>query len=241
MHMAKRNERKIIIVPGHGVCKRGCTTPELAPLDESWVGIFRGEGPFYIEHACEGVLRAADSPDAILVFSGGQTREAAGPRSEAESYFEIAADAGWWGHSDVYHRALKEEYARDSFENLLFSLALFLRETGEIPEHVTVVGWKFKERRFDLHRQALKWPRNRFTYVGKNNPVDAELQKAEAGEKAKLEAVQRDLFLVGLEWVAQRELRDPFRRRHLYRGVDAGLDTLFDFLDSHAYNGDLPW
>ncbi len=239
--MTTRNESDLIIVPGHGVCKKGFTAPDVAALDASWVGIFPGEGPFYVEHAKIGVRLAADNPNGLLVFSGGQTREDAGRRSEAESYWEIADAAGWWGAIGVKNRALTEDYARDSFENLLFSLLRFKKETGAWPKKVTVCGWKFKEKRYSLHRQALKWPKQKFTYVGVNDPMDEELPKALAGEKTKVESVTRDLFLVGPEWVAQRELRNPFHRQHEYRGVDGGIDALFDFLDRNTFIGRLPW
>ncbi|MBN1491925.1 MAG: YdcF family protein [Phycisphaerae bacterium] len=234
-------QKDLIIVPGHGVCKAGLTTPNMALLDSSWVGIFPGEGPFYVAHAERGVRLAAEKASALLVFSGGQTREDAGPRSEAEGYLEIAKDAGWWDCIAVKDRAVKEEYARDSFENLLFGLALFRQHTGNWPNMVTVCGWKFKEKRYSLHRQALKWPKKQFRYFGVNDPTGDELPKALAGEKAKVESVSRDLFLVGSEWVAQRELRDPFHRMHPYRGIDRDLDGLFDFLDRNTFTGKLPW
>lgn len=214
--MVVRKESELIIVAGHGVCRKECTSPHIAPLDSSWVGIFPGEGPFYIEHSKAGVALAAKIPNALLAFSGGQTREDAGRRSEAESYWEVADTAGWWGFPNVRERALKEEYARDSFENLLFGIALFKRETGQWPITVTVVSWRFKKKRYDLHRQALKWPKQKFAYLGPNDPVGEQLQKALAGEKAKLESVSRDLFLMGRQWVAQREQRNPFHRQHPY-------------------------
>ena len=239
--MAMRKESYLIIVPGHGVCKKDCTTPDVAPLDSSWVGIFPGDGRFLVEHARAGVVLAAENPRALLVFSGGCTREDAGRRSEAESYWEIADAAGWWGSHGVKDRAFKEAYARDSFENLLFGLALFKQQTGDWPKSVSVCGWKFKEERYCLHRQALKWPKQKFNYIGVNDPAGDELPKALAGEKAKVEAVRSDLFLVGPAWVAQRELRNPFHRRHPYRGIDPDIDALCDFLDRNTFTGGLPW
>jgi hypothetical protein len=239
--MATQNRSRLIIVPGHGVCKKSFTGLDAAPLDSSWVGIFPGEGPFYVAHIKEGVRLAAEDPGALLVFSGGQTRGEAGRRSEAESYWEIADAAGWWSHVDVKDRAAREEFARDSFENLLFGLAFFAQQTGSWPDRVTVCGWKFKEKRYSLHRQALKWPKSMFVYVGVNDPTGDELPKALAGEKAKVESVGRDLFLVGPEWVAQRELRNPFHRQHPYRGVAPEIAPLFDFLDRNTFTERLPW
>ena len=231
----------LIIVPGHGVCKAGLCTPSMALLDSSWVGIFPGEGPSYVAHAEMGVHLAEENASALLIFSGGQTREDAGPRSEAESYFEIAENAGWWSTRTVRRRAIKEEYARDSFENLLFGLALFRKTTKNWPNMVTVCGWKFKEKRYSLHRQALRWPKKNFGYVGVNNPVGDELPKALDGEKAKVDSVNRDLFLAGPEWLSQRELRDPFHRMHPYRGIHPSLDGLFDYLDRNTFAGKWPW
>jgi hypothetical protein len=46
--------------------------------------------------------------------------------------------------------------ARDSFENLLFSLCRFHELTGCYPTDVTVVSFEFKRWRFsNLHRQAV--------------------------------------------------------------------------------------
>ena len=86
--MSPRTEAELVIVPGHGVCQQGCTAPAIAGLDSSWVGIFPGEGPFYIDHARRAVELVAGDTRCLLVLSGGQTREAAGRRSEAESYWE---------------------------------------------------------------------------------------------------------------------------------------------------------
>jgi len=60
-------------------------------------------------------------------------------------------------------RVVSEEFARDSYENLLFSLCRFFEMTGRYPEKLTVVGFGFKEKRFtDLHRKAVRFPKERF-------------------------------------------------------------------------------
>ena len=60
-----------------------------------------------------------------------------------------------------------QEHARDSFENLLFSLCRFYELTGHYPGELTVVGYDFKHERFtDLHRAALRWPDQHFKFVG---------------------------------------------------------------------------
>ncbi len=60
-----------------------------------------------------------------------------------------------------------QEHARDSFENLLFSLCRFYELTGHYPDDVVVIGYDFKHERFsDLHRAALRWPDQHFKFVG---------------------------------------------------------------------------
>jgi hypothetical protein len=44
-------------------------------------------------------------------------------------------------------RATVEEFALDSYENLLFSIARFREATGRWPEEITVVGYGMKRRR----------------------------------------------------------------------------------------------
>jgi hypothetical protein len=104
--------------------------------------------------------------------SGGKTREAAGPLSEGVGYWRIGQSVRWLGRPDVRDRTATEDFAQDSFENLLFGLCRFRELAGHFPEHVTVVSWRFKEARFALHRDAIGWPESRWTYLGVNNPVE---------------------------------------------------------------------
>ena len=106
-------------------------------------------------------IAAADN-SSMLVFSGGETRVAAGPRSEAASHWEAADALGWFGTPHVRERSLLEPHARDSLENLLFAICRFREASGRYPSRVTVVSFAFKRRRFvELHRAALRLPRSR--------------------------------------------------------------------------------
>lgn len=74
-----------------------------------------------------------------------------------------------WVHksSSPAQGSLLQEHARDSFENLLFGLCRFYELTGHFPDDLLVIGYEFKHERFaDLHRAALKWPDQRFSFVG---------------------------------------------------------------------------
>ena len=80
-------------------------------------------------------------------------------------------------------RATTEDHALDSFQNLLFALARFHEYTGRWPARVTVVGYEMKRRRFEeLHRAALRWPAERFVYVGIDAEDGADAATAKQGE-----------------------------------------------------------
>lgn len=60
-----------------------------------------------------------------------------------------------------------QEHARDSFENLLFSVCRFREVTGRYPAHITVVSFEFKHERIaGLHAKALRWPLQRLRFLG---------------------------------------------------------------------------
>jgi hypothetical protein len=90
--------------------------------------------------------------------------------TEAESYMRLALAANVFNTSSTsapFLRATTENYALDSYQNILFSIARFHECTGRYPENITVVGYQMKKRRFEeLHRAAIRWPKERFHYIG---------------------------------------------------------------------------
>lgn len=94
--------------------------------------------------------------------------------------------------TDVFHtlgsphphfkRATTEDHALDSYQNFLFSIARFHEFTGKYPSKITIVGYEFKRARFtELHRAALRWPSNKFHYIGVD-PSSDHSAVAEEGE-----------------------------------------------------------
>ncbi|MBL8233934.1 MAG: hypothetical protein JNL98_35880 [Bryobacterales bacterium] len=227
----------LVLVAGHSVPHRF----DALDRDEGWYlkHFQSGEGHYYVEHARAGVRVAADDPLALLIFAGGQTDERAGPRSEAQGYWLIADHYGWEGHVEVRARATTEEFSLDSFLNLLYGLCRFREFTGHYPRHVTVVGWAFKGARFDFHRESLRFPRQRYTYVGVNDPED--VANASKFEAMRLEDFRRDPYGRSSELRAKREARNPFHRRH---GYVESCPELFDLLKHEGpemFSGPLPW
>ena len=203
--------RALVLVPGHGVCIQ----PALPLEPESWVGIHPGEQALLVEHIRAGVEEAA-ALGAVLIFSGGCTRQQAGPLSEGQSYRDVAAAAGWWGHSELAECSHVEGHARDSLENLAFALGRHQELHGALPGALVLVGWGFKEERFHLHRRALGWGAE-FRYQAVNDPPSGPaLEAARRAELEKRQALEQDPLLQGEAWVRQRASRDPFGRGEPY-------------------------
>ncbi|BEI82486.1 hypothetical protein CcaverHIS002_0303540 [Cutaneotrichosporon cavernicola] len=165
----------LILVPGHAVWL-GSDVGQVGE-DGEWVleGMQKGGSVgTYIKHIEKGANMAADDPNSLLVFSGGATRvQLTSPLSEGASYHRLAAAKGLLDttgsstHLPLSARATTEEFALDSYENLLFSMARFREVTGHWPSQVTVVGYGMKQHRFEqLHRGAIRFPADRFSYVG---------------------------------------------------------------------------
>ncbi|KAJ7549129.1 hypothetical protein O6H91_07G041400 [Diphasiastrum complanatum] len=200
-----------------------------------------GQAASFVQHIRAGTEAAAHDDDALLIFSGGETRKEAGPRSEAQSYWSVADSKDWFGMKDVKWRALTEEHARDSYENLLFSICRFRELTGHYPHNITVVSYSFKEHRFSqLHRAAIRFPASRFMYVGTPPSVLAAASAAE-GELRVQEQFQNDPYGCTGSLQQKRWKRDPFLRTIPYPAGCPEIADLFSYCGKDLYDKELPW
>jgi hypothetical protein len=229
--------RTLVLVAGHAIPHRF----DCLDSDEGWYlkHFQAGEGGLYKAHVRRGVEIAAEDGDALLIFAGGQTDPSAGPRSEGQGYWLVAEHADWFGYPQVRERATTEEFSLDSFQNLLFGLCRFREVTGRYPGRLVVVGWNFKGARFQLHREALQFPSERFRYDGVNDPPD--LARNEPFEALRRETFRHDPYGAGAEPVAKRAARNAFRRQHGYAISCPELAELLDFEGPELYEGALPW
>ena len=157
----RKDADHLVVVAGHAVTMAE-SLDGVDALDSSWYLLDyqrRADVPSaLVKHIEEGVRITARDPKSVLVFSGGQTRRDAGPRSEGQSYWHVAEHFDWWG-TGAGARATTEEYARDSLENVLFAACRFQEVVGRYPKRVTVVSYDFKRRRFvELLGPALHLP-----------------------------------------------------------------------------------
>lgn len=207
----------LIVVPCHGVWKpprhASAGLPGLAFAD--WVAgpLLEGKTDILVKHVTEGVRRASADPNSLLLFSGGQTKKNAGPIAEGTSYFQLTEALGL----DT-SKAAVEEYARDSYENLLFSVARFRELTGRYPVKITVVGYEFKRARFEeLHGPTVGYGADKLEYVG-IDPVwgDDELPDSGELEHAFL-PFKRDPHGCTERVLLKKKIeRNPWRRQHPY-------------------------
>ncbi|KAJ8557970.1 hypothetical protein K7X08_004736 [Anisodus acutangulus] len=236
--------RNLVMVAGHSVyTSRSC---EKVDKEDSWFlesyQKHPGQAATFVDHIRKGVEITADDDDALLLFSGGETRKDAGPRSEAQSYWTVAESKGWFGKQEsVRGRALTEEHARDSFENLLFSVCRFRELTGTYPHNITVVGYDFKEKRFKhLHRTAIGFPETSFFYSGTSSSQTSR-EAALKGEALVRTQFQEDPY--GCKGSLRRKKlgRDPFHRSIPYPNGCPEIEGLFRSCGTAPYPGSLPW
>lgn len=176
--------------------------------------------------------------NSFLIFTGGQSRKEAFFRSESQMYWEIANHLGFID-DDLRDRTTTEEFSRDSFENLLFPICRFREYLGYYPEHITMVTFKFKEKRFHLHREALRIREDMVTFIGPNNPEDVEL--ALKGEEKTIKLMKDDPYCCHNQLLEKKNQRNPFKRQHGYSISCPELKELLEYCGTEIFKGKLPW
>lgn len=151
-------------------------------------------------------------------------------------------------------RMTTENFALDSYQNLIFSIARFREYTGSYPERITVVGYGMKKSRFeDLHAKALRWPvkaftkgHKRFHYVGIDDEGD-NLSEYE-GEKIKgFKLFERDMYGCHGKLLEKRRSRNPTRRFHPYYTSAPEIADLMNWCPADGvglqgiYPDSVPW
>ncbi|KAK9469269.1 hypothetical protein V1512DRAFT_255866 [Lipomyces arxii] len=235
----------LILVAAHAIWKGGPPNVHAGESPSEWnlKDFQAGQQETFIKHIEVGAQLAMLDEDAVMVFSGGQTDAKTGPISEGQSYWNLAmARPTFPETSNLPLRMTTEEYARDSYENLLFSICRFHEFTGSYPRKITVVSHSFKGKRFEkLHRAAIRFPRNSFKFVGINPPGEPPLQQER--ENAVLPFLADPYGCVQPLLISKRVVRNPFRRHAPYLDSCPELYGLLTYCSSNGniYEGSLPW
>ncbi|GAA6029053.1 hypothetical protein JCM8097_001570 [Rhodosporidiobolus ruineniae] len=247
--------KHLVMVPGHAIWQ-GCDATR-ALEDHDWIlePMQRGGAvKTYLKHIVKGAEIAVRDPEALLIYSGGQTRPHAS-LTEALSYARLAqagnlysqfmtdAERSLTAGGDEFDRVTTEDFAMDSMENVLFSIARFKEFTGNYPTFITVVGYGMKRRRYeDVHRASVRWPSSAFKYIGIDN--EGETSGDYEGErKYGLEPFLRDTYGCHGQLLAKRRKRNPFRRFHSYHSSAPELARLLEYCPSNnaIFPYPLPW
>lgn len=228
-----KNADHLIVVAGHSVVISGHLSD--ADRDESdWFLLEyqkgRGLPQSIVAHIREGISEAAKDPRSLLIFSGGETRGQTGPLNEGTSYFHVADAMNLWDEAKktgtvaadtVRARSMSEEFATDSFQNLLFSICRFYEITGSYPRKITMISFTFKQTRFEtMHSKAILWPSNKFRYIGVDPPASTgfDLESAAVGElQNAAKPFESDPYGCHTSLLQEkRRMRNPFNRTPPY-------------------------
>lgn len=195
------------------------------------------------EHLFKSIEVLQANPNAALVISGGQTKECCEPMLEARSYFKLGCAIMPTTMKELEQRVHLEEFARDSFENVLFLFCRFYELYGHYPLSVTIVGFEFKRKRFiEQHMElALKYPSSRTAYIG-NSPNPQTLSVADRAQyfidlersekKHACDPFTEDWYGMRDPLRKKRELRNPFSRQHEYFRSNLPLRALLCVLEN---------
>jgi hypothetical protein len=239
--------KDLIMVAGHAIYLGSDLTK--IESDEGWIlepyqkG---GQVKTFLKHIQTGMEMAKANPLSLLVYSGGETRIGAGAMSEAQSYYWIAQKLFSGNDQDTtslipFERATTEEHAKDSLENLLFSLCRFKEMTGKYPKNYTVIGFEFKKKRFtEIHRYSIRFPLERFNYIG----IDSDDSPMKGESSNSYGPFQEDLYGCHGSLSEKKKNRNPFRQHHGYRSSCPELSILMSYCPkdrTKLYSGHLPW
>ncbi|CDK25765.1 unnamed protein product [Kuraishia capsulata CBS 1993] len=167
----------------------------------------------FIEHAKIAIDEfKKDKDNSVLVFSGGFTK-AGVEQSESRSYFELSRALGLLDTEDEHAGVECEEYARDSYENVLFSLLKFRKTTGSFPTKYTIVGFEFKRHRFiEQHLKVLQFTNVNYLTYGPVFPDDYDYSGYSSVQEAQ------DAFFKDLEGSEDRFAVQPFNEFRFGQG-----------------------
>ena len=166
------DSKSLLIVAGHAIWERG-----------QWYGIepnkfdpdaMRKSIEEHVQCGCDYVRSNTPKYD-ILVFSGGNSRPNNDPpltNSEAAGMREYAESKGWL--PSFADRIIIETFARDSFENIFFSMLAFRNQEKTWPSRIGIISMPHKSIRYMLMAVGLGIQPSQFTFhsIGSVIPLD---------------------------------------------------------------------
>jgi hypothetical protein len=201
----------LLMLAGHAIYEGG-----------RWHGGHQNEDRLYETHVRDAFRIFATEGYHALALSGGRSRPHLANQvsnSEAQGMLEYAREAGLGGV------VLLEQFGRDSFENVFFSMLCFHKKFGEWPSRVGAVSWKFKALRFYLIACGLRLADGRFRFFGSGDPAGQPAIEAFAAA-----SVQYDAMIV-----RGGEIVDPLHRDPQWFGTKRQGRTPSEFATNRDY------
>lgn len=228
----------LIILPCHSIWTPG---PTLGDSRDEWhLANFQVEGYDHLcfkDHIIRSLQILREDPSSTLIISGGQTKKEAGVISEALSYYQLSLRMN--AVEELVDRITTEEFARDSFENVLFLICRYYELHGKYPQRITVVGFEFKKKRFvDEHLKNALLFKGPVVYIGNMPfPKDADNERLrsyfvelnESEDRHALRHFKKDWYGLKLPLSDKKMKRNPFNRFH---GYNTSNPPLSEFLEA---------
>ncbi|KAK6198802.1 uncharacterized protein RJT21DRAFT_122441 [Scheffersomyces amazonensis] len=237
----------LVILPCHSIWKGGNSLGE--SRDEWHLVNFQIEGYDHLafkDHIIQSIEYIKSDPHSFLILSGGQTKAESGPISESLSYYQLATQLVEDEHkSSILSRISTEEYARDSFENVIFSICRFYELFNKYPDKITIIGFEFKRDRFLKYHlyEALNFPLHRVKYIG-NSPTPKDLSDIEkqiyfkdlddSEYKFAVKFFQEDWYGIRKPLASKKASRNPFKRWHGYAHSNPSLSKFLLLLQQEV-------
>lgn len=234
--------KHLIILPCHSIWTPG---PSLGDSRDEWnLAPFQVEGYDHLcfkDHIVKSLQLLNIDEQATLIISGGQTKKESGPISESLSYYNLATRLA---DKDILERVNTEEFARDSFENVVFLICRYYELHKYYPERITIVGFEFKRGRFlQKHlKQALLYGNN-IEYIG-NSPTPKDLNEKERAlyfhdldqqeYKFAVQHFENDWYGIKTPLLDKKINRDPFCRYHGYARSNKQLTEFLTAISDEA-------
>ncbi len=182
----------------------------------------------------QSVQAMEDGHHDILIISGGYTKTEI-EKSEARGMLDWAIDLNL---KISPNQILLEEFARDSFENVLFSICRFHEYYDYFPQSLTVCSWESKRTRFMTIANALRLLHYSLMGVG----IKDEIQQA---EDYSSEIIEADPLHRGVSFAQKRVQRDTWEKGNHYAKLPR-LRKMFDTLTDMEKKGltnssDIEW
>lgn len=218
----------LTILPCHGIWKGGDSIGENP--NEWFLAPFQLQGKDHLcfkQHIINCIEVLNHDSNAIVIISGGATKQEAGPKTEADSYYDLLKHLT--NDKSILDRVYIEPLARDSFENVIFLFCRYYEILEKYPEKVTIVGFEFKRNRFlNNHVKAMKFPLENANYIGNEPTPDTDIEAYfedlnQCEYKFAVKHFETDFYGIKPPLITKKMSRNPFNQVNNYPNTNPQL------------------